>query len=86
LWLYYVGYSILTASLASGSISERCYLDVHLMYSFLVSGVIYPITASWVWGGGWLYQLGAVEGAGAGPVHLLGGILGLVGTLFVGSR
>ena len=86
LWIYYLGYCIFTASIASGSIGERCFLDVHLMYALIVSGVIYPITASWVWGDGWLYRMGVQEGSGAGAVHLLGGILGLVGTYFVGSR
>ncbi len=84
--LYFLGYCIVTASIASGSISERCYLDVHLTYAFLVSGLIYPVTASWILGGGWLNQLGALEGAGAGSVHILGGVLGFIGTLFVGSR
>ena len=86
LWIYYLGYSILTASVASGSIGERCFLDVYLMFSFLVSGLIYPVTASWVWGDGWLHRIGAIEGAGVGPTHVLGGVLGLVGAIFVGSR
>lgn len=81
-----MGYNILTAAIASGSIGERCYLDVHLMYAFLISGVIYPVTASWVWGGGWLAILGAIEGAGIGPVYVLGGVMGLVGCVFVGPR
>ncbi len=86
MWIYYLGYCILTASIASGSIGERCFLDVHLMYAFVVSGLIYPVTASWVWGDGWLQRLGAKEGSGVGTVHLLGGVLGFVGTYFVGAR
>jgi len=56
------------------------------MFSFLVSGLIYPVTSCWVLGEGWLHRIGAIEGAGVGPVHVLGGVMGLVGAIFVGSR
>lgn len=49
----------------------------------LISGVIYPITASWVWGGGWLYEIGFIDHSGSAVVHLLGGTIGLVGTIFL---
>jgi Amt family ammonium transporter len=51
-----------------------------------MSVLIYPVCASWVRGDGWLKQLGALDASGAGPVHTLGGICGLVGTLILGPR
>lgn len=49
-------------------------------------GLIYPIIVAWTWGGGWLHELGYVDFAGSGVVHLTGGIAGLVGSMITGPR
>ena len=51
-----------------------------------MSGIIFPIASSWVWGGGWLEILGFRDFAGAGCVHLIGGFGGLIGTIILGPR
>ena len=57
-----------------------------MFYALLVLGVIYPVAAAWSWGGGWLEAIGYKDFAGAGLVHLLGGVSGLVGTIILGPR
>ena len=51
-----------------------------------MTGFIYPVAAAWTWGGGWLKVLGFRDFAGAGVVHLLGGVCGMVGTIILGPR
>ena len=70
----------------SGSLAERTYIDTYIVFAFLMSGILYPITASWVWGGGWLYKLGFRDFAGSGVVHMIGGFGGLIGTIILGPR
>jgi len=70
----------------SGSLAERTYIDTYIVFAFLMSGILYPITASWVWGGGWLYNLGFKDFAGSGVVHMIGGFGGLIGTIILGPR
>jgi Amt family ammonium transporter len=57
-----------------------------MMFTLLMSGAIYPIAASWVLGNGWLDQIGYRDAAGAGYIHMIGGISGLVGTYIMGPR
>ena len=57
-----------------------------LVYSLILSALVYPIVVHWVWGGGWLAQLGFVDFAGSTVVHSLGGWAGLMGTLALGAR
>jgi len=51
-----------------------------------MSSFIFPIVSAWVWGGGWLYELGFQDYAGSGVVHMLGGLGGFVGTIILGPR
>jgi Amt family ammonium transporter len=57
-----------------------------MAYSFLISAIVYPIYGHWVWGGGWLAQLGAWDFAGSGVVHAVGGVSAFVGAKMVGAR
>jgi hypothetical protein len=57
-----------------------------MMFTLLMSGAIYPIAASWVLGHGWLDYLGYRDAAGAGYIHMIGGVSGLVGTIILGPR
>ncbi len=90
LWLFQMVFAATAATIVSGSMSERTKITGYMAYSFLVTALIYPIYGHWVWGGGWLANLpfgvGAVDFAGSGVVHALGGMLALVGAKIVGPR
>jgi len=57
-----------------------------MFFALLITGFVYPVAAAWIWGGGWLKVLGFRDFAGAGVVHLLGGVCGMVGTIILGPR
>lgn len=57
-----------------------------MFFALLITGLVYPVAAAWTWGGGWLQVLGFRDFAGAGVVHLLGGVCGIVGTIILGPR
>jgi len=57
-----------------------------MIFTVMLTGIIFPIASSWTWGGGWLYVLGFKDFAGAGVIHMLGGVCGLVGTVILGPR
>ncbi|MGA7271730.1 MAG: ammonium transporter [Acidimicrobiia bacterium] len=90
LWLFQMVFAATAATIVSGAVAERARLDAYMAYSFLISAIIYPIYGHWVWGGGWLSTLpfgaGAVDFAGSGVVHAVGGVAALVGALMVGPR
>ncbi len=90
LWLFQMVFAATAATIVSGALAERTRLDAYMAYSFLISALIYPIYGHWVWGGGWLSGLdlgsGAVDFAGSGVVHAVGGVAGFVGALMVGAR
>lgn len=70
----------------SGALAERTFVDTYIIYSVLMSSIVQPIVASWINGHGWLNKLGFHDAAGAGYIHLIGGICGLVGTSMLGPR
>jgi Amt family ammonium transporter len=76
----------------AGAIAERTEIQTYMAYSFIVTALIYPLYAHWVWGGGWLGDLsainlpGAVDYAGSGVVHAVGGFLALAACMVVGPR
>ncbi len=78
------------ATIVSGAIAERLKFSAYLVYSVIVSAIIYPIFGHWVWGGGWLANLpfgaGAMDFAGSGVVHAVGGMVGLAGAIVLGPR
>jgi len=90
LWIFQLVFAATAATIVSGALAERARLDAYMAYSFLISALIYPIYGHWVWGGGWLANLpfgsGAVDFAGSGVVHAVGGIAALVGAVMVGPR
>lgn len=73
-------------TIASGLMAERTDFKADLVYSFFVALIIYPVFGHWVWGGGWLAQLGYVDFAGSSVVHLVGAFVGLAGTIILGKR
>ncbi|KUO70275.1 MAG: ammonium transporter [Clostridia bacterium BRH_c25] len=74
------------ATIVSGAMAERTRFLSYIVYSFVISLVIYPIVGHWAWGGGWLSQLGFVDFAGSTVVHSVGGWAALVGAAIVGPR
>ncbi|HEZ7987550.1 MAG TPA: ammonium transporter [Ruminococcus sp.] len=75
-----------TATNVSGAMAERTKFLSYCVYSAVISALIYPIEAHWIWGGGWLAQLGFHDYAGSTAIHMVGGIAALVGAKILGPR
>lgn len=75
-----------TATIVSGAMAERTKFLSYCVYSGVISALIYPIEAHWIWGGGWLAQLGFHDFAGSCAIHMVGGISALVGAAILGPR
>ena len=75
-----------TATIVSGAMAERTKFSAYCVYSAVISLVIYPIEAHWIWGGGWLSALGFHDYAGSCAIHMVGGIAALVGAAVLGPR
>ena len=75
-----------TATIVSGAMAERTKFLSYCVYSAIISALIYPIEAHWIWGGGWLAQMGFHDFAGSCAIHMVGGIAALVGAIKVGPR
>ena len=75
-----------TATIVSGAMAERTKFLSYCIYSAVISALIYPIEAHWIWGGGWLSQLGFHDFAGSCAIHMVGGISALIGAKILGPR
>ena len=75
-----------TATIVSGAMAERTKFLSYCIYSGVISALIYPIEAHWIWGGGWLAQLGFHDFAGSCAIHMTGGISALIGAKILGPR
>lgn len=75
-----------TATIVSGAMAERTKFLSYCIYSGVISALIYPIEAHWIWGGGWLSQLGFHDFAGSCAIHMVGGIAALIGAKILGPR
>jgi Amt family ammonium transporter len=90
-WMFQVVFAATAATIVSGAMAERTKFVGYLIYSVVISAVIYPIFGSWAWGGllngkGWLESLGFIDFAGSTVVHSVGGWAALAGTLVLGPR
>lgn len=74
------------ATIVSGAVAERIKYKSFILFSFIMAIVIYPIVGHWIWGGGWLAQLGMFDFAGSTVVHSVGGWAALAGILVLGPR
>ncbi|GET26549.1 ammonium transporter [Prolixibacter sp. NT017] len=74
------------ATIVSGAVAERTKFSSYLIFSVVITLFIYPVSGHWVWGGGWLSELGFHDFAGSTVVHSVGAWLGLVGAIMVGPR
>ena len=75
-----------TATIVSGAMAERTRFLSYCIYSAVISGLIYPIEAHWIWGGGWLAAKGFHDFAGSCAIHMVGGICAFVGAAMLGPR
>ena len=94
MFLFQMVFMDTTATIPTGAMAERWKFISFVLFSFVISTIIYPIFANWTWGGGWLSQLGKSFGighghcdfAGSSVVHMTGGVAALVGTKMIGPR
>ena len=75
-----------TATIVSGAMAERTKFLSYCVYSAVISGLIYPIEAHWIWGGGFLAQMGFHDFAGSCAIHMVGGICAIIGAKILGPR
>lgn len=75
-----------SATIVSGAMAERTKFSSYCIYSLLISLVVYPVSGHWIWGGGWLQEMGFHDFAGSCAVHMVGGIAALIGAKILGPR
>lgn len=84
--IFHTVFRATAATIVSGSMAERTKFAAYLAYSAAISIFIYPVSGHWIWGGGWLAELGFHDFAGSAAVHMVGGICALVGAKILGPR
>ncbi len=85
-WFFQMVFVATAASIVSGALAERIKLWPFMLFVAILTGLVYPITGSWVWGEGWLYQMGFSDFAGSTLVHSVGGWAALTGAIVLGAR
>jgi len=85
-WLFQAVFAGAAATIVAGAVAERMKFVAYLFYSFIITAFIYPVVGHWVWGGGWLAELGFHDFAGSTVVHALGGVCALVGAIMLKPR
>ena len=84
--IFHTVFCATAATIVSGSMAERTKFAAYLAYSAAISIFIYPVSGHWIWGGGWLSELGFHDFAGSTAVHMVGGVCALVGAKILGAR
>ena len=85
-FLFQVAFAATAATIVAGAVAGRMKFGAYLIYSAVLTGLVYPISGYWKWGGGFLDELGFYDFAGCGIVHMVGGFAGLAGALVLGPR
>lgn len=85
-FLFQVVFTATAATIISGAVAERIKFGAFILFSILMGAVLYPITGHWIWGGGWLANLGMWDFAGSTVVHSVGGWAALAGAIMLGPR
>lgn len=85
-WLFQAVFAATAATIVSGAVAGRMKVSGYLIYSAVLTGLIYPISGYWKWGGGWLGEMGFQDFAGSAVVHGVGGFAGLAGAIILGPR
>ena len=89
LWAYAIFQTVFcatSATIVSGAMAERTKFSAYCVYSAAISLFIYPVSGHWIWGGGWLSQMGFHDFAGSTAVHMVGGICAMIGAAILGPR
>lgn len=89
LWAFVIFQTVFCATAAtivSGAMAERTKFSAYCLYSLAISLLIYPISGHWIWGGGWLSELGFHDFAGSTAVHMVGGLCAMIGAAILGPR
>src|SRR5262249_60589584 len=84
--MYQAMFAVITVALITGAFAERINFTAFLLFSFLWATLVYDPLAHWVWGGGWLMKLGALDFAGGTVVHMSSGVSALVAAFVIGTR
>lgn len=85
-FLFQTMFAATTATIVSGAVAERLKFNAYLLYSVVITGLIYPISGHWHWGGGWIAELGFIDFAGSTIVHAVGGFAALAAAWILGPR
>jgi Amt family ammonium transporter len=86
-WLFQCAFVIAVISIVSGAVAERINFHSYILYTIVMTGLIYPIAGHWVWStGGWLAKLGMIDFAGSAVIHALGGASALAAAIVIGPR
>eukprot|EP00434_Breviolum_minutum_P036556 symbB.v1.2.032390.t1/scaffold3856.1/size95938/8 len=88
-WFFQWAFCTAGATIVSGAVAERVKSPTYAVFAFLMASFIYPVIVAWTWGGGWIatvLDVGYMDFAGSGVVHLTGGVAGLMGTIILGPR
>ncbi|MFW5982011.1 MAG: ammonium transporter [Halanaerobiaceae bacterium] len=85
-WIFQAVFAATAATIVSGAMAERTNFSGYLIYSVVITGLIYPVVGHWIWGGGWLGGLGFIDFAGSTVVHSVGGWAALAGAIVLGPR
>jgi len=85
-FLFQVAFAATAATIVSGSVAGRIKFGAYLIYTAAITAVIYPVSGMWMWGYGWLFDMGFKDFAGSTVVHLVGGMAGLAGAIALGPR
>lgn len=85
-WFFQAAFAAAAATIVSGAVAGRMQFNSYLIYSALLTGLIYPISGYWKWGNGWLGVMGFQDFAGSAVVHAVGGFAGLAGAIVLGPR
>lgn len=89
LWAFVIFQTVFcatSATIVSGAMAERTKFSAYCIYSATISLLIYPVSGHWIWGGGWIAQMGFHDFAGSTAVHMVGGVCALIGAKILGSR
>lgn len=85
-FLFQAAFAAAAATIVSGAVAGRTKFVGYIVYSIVITGLIYPIVVGWKWGGGWLDEAGFIDFAGSGLVHMTGGFAALAGAMIIGPR
>ena len=85
-WMFQTVFAATAATIVSGAMAERTKFSAYLCYSVFITALIYPVSGHWIWGGGWLGNLGMIDFAGSTVVHSVGGWAALAGAVLLGPR